>query len=182
MFSAGVEKLKLAPMIMACSLMGAMRGVSLATTTDLLTMTTTQDVEGLAGSEGSASRRRLGLEAVRPFPVPNHPSLLPSLEAGIRHRPASPPPRHQRRTQGLLPTWRKPSANRAWPSPSLGALPNQSGTLPLPTPCRGSAAAGGMDALLPPAVMEQLNGSSSNGNRFEAQPAYGSPPPMTNSP
>ena len=116
---------------------GGDAGVSLATTTDLLTMTTTQDVEGLAGSEGSASRRRLGLEAVRPFPVPNDPSLLPSLEAGIRHRPASPPPRHQRRTQGLLPTWRKPSANRAWPSSSPGALPNQPEILPLPTPCRG---------------------------------------------
>ena len=48
-------------------------------------MTTTQDVEGVAGSEGSASRRRLGLEAVRPFPFPNDPSLLPSVEAGIRN-------------------------------------------------------------------------------------------------
>ena len=67
-------------------------------------------------------------------------------------------------------------------SPSPGALPNQAGTLLSLHHAVGSAPAGGMDALLPPAVMEQLNGSSSNGNRFEAQPAYGSPPPMTNSP
>ncbi|MCY4331761.1 MAG: hypothetical protein OXC96_04520 [Cyanobacteria bacterium MAG CAR1_bin_15] len=59
--------------------------------------------------------------------------------------------------------------------PSPGALPNQPGILPLPTPCRGSAAAGGMDALLRPVALEGLDGHGSNGRRFEAQPAYGFP-------
>ena len=45
----------------------------------------------------------------------------------------------------------------------------------------GSAAAGSMDALLP-CRHGRVDGHGSNGRRFKAQPAYGSPPPMTNSP
>ena len=53
-------------------------------------MTTTQDVEGLAGSEGSASRRRLGLDApspspIRQLPLPNQPHQLLALSiTGVR--------------------------------------------------------------------------------------------------
>ncbi|WP_034418080.1 hypothetical protein, partial [Candidatus Synechococcus spongiarum] len=65
---------------------GGAEGLSLSTTTDLLGLkTTTEQVDGLAGSEGSVSRLRMGLEAVRPVPLANGAALLPSLEVGVRH-------------------------------------------------------------------------------------------------
>ncbi|MCY4235398.1 MAG: autotransporter outer membrane beta-barrel domain-containing protein, partial [Cyanobacteria bacterium MAG CAR2_bin_4] len=64
---------------------GGAEGLSLTATTDLLSQkTTTEQVDGLAGSEGSTSRLRVGLEATRPFPLPNGAALLPSLEVGMR--------------------------------------------------------------------------------------------------
>ena len=65
---------------------GGTAGLSLSTTTDLLSLkTSTTAVDDLSSTEGSVSRLRVGLEAIRPFPLPNDASLLPSLEVGIRH-------------------------------------------------------------------------------------------------
>ena len=65
---------------------GGTAGLSLSTTTDLLNLkTSTTAVDDLSSTEGNISRLRVGLEAVRPFPLPNDASLLPSLEVGIRH-------------------------------------------------------------------------------------------------
>ena len=64
---------------------GGAAGLSLSTIVDVTTVKTTTDaVDGLAGSEGNVSRFRLGLEAVRPFPLSNGASLLPSLSVGVR--------------------------------------------------------------------------------------------------
>ena len=175
---------------------GGAEGFSLTTTTDLLSLkTSTTAVEGLASTEGSVSRLRLGLEAVRPFPLPNDASLLPSLEVGIRHDGGDAetgfglemgagivwhdPQRGIRgevkghtllthgdrefRQQGLALSfaWEPDPSNRG-PSLSMGH------TVGAPT-------AGGMDALLSPTVLEGLDGPASNGQRFEAQLAYGFP-------
>ena len=65
---------------------GGSEGITLTTTADVLTLkTTSAEVDGLDSSEGSLSRRRVGLEAVRPFPLSNGASLLPSMALGIRH-------------------------------------------------------------------------------------------------
>ena len=64
---------------------GGGEGLSLTATTDLLTLSTiSAAVDGLPSSEGSVTRFRLGLEAVRPFPLSNGAALLPSLELGMR--------------------------------------------------------------------------------------------------
>ena len=64
---------------------GGNEGITLSSTTDVLTLkTTSAEVDGLESSEGSLSRLRLGVEAVRPFPLSNGASLLPSLEIGIQ--------------------------------------------------------------------------------------------------
>ena len=64
---------------------GGNEGITLSATTDVLTLkTTSEEVDGLESSEGSLSRLRLGIEAVRPFPLSNGASLLPSLALGIR--------------------------------------------------------------------------------------------------
>ena len=64
---------------------GGNEGITLSSTADVLTMkTTSEEVDGLESSEGSLSRLCLGLEAVRPFPLTNGSSLLPSMELGIR--------------------------------------------------------------------------------------------------
>ncbi len=47
---------------------GGSEGITLTTTADVLTLkTTSAEVDGLESSEGSLSRHRVGLEAVRPF-------------------------------------------------------------------------------------------------------------------
>ena len=64
---------------------GGSDGISLATTIDLLTVKTrSEEEDGLDASEGSLSRLRLGLEAVRPFPLSDGASLLPTMALGIR--------------------------------------------------------------------------------------------------
>ena len=64
---------------------GGSKGITLKSTADVLTVkTTSEEVDGLDSSEGSLSRLRLGVEAVRPFPLANGSSLLPSMELGIR--------------------------------------------------------------------------------------------------
>ena len=65
---------------------GGSEGITLTTTADVLTVRTSlEEVDGLESSEGSLSRRRVGLEAIRPFPLSNGASLLPSMALGIRH-------------------------------------------------------------------------------------------------
>ena len=60
-------------------------GITLISTADVPTLKTTSgEVDGLESSEGSLSHLRLGIEAVRPFPLSNGASLLPSLALGIR--------------------------------------------------------------------------------------------------
>ena len=64
---------------------GGSDGISLTTTADLLMVKThSEEVDGLESSEGSLSRLRLGLEAVRPFPLSDGASLLPTMALGIR--------------------------------------------------------------------------------------------------
>ena len=64
---------------------GGSDGISLTTTADLLMVKThSEEVDGLDSSEGSLSRLRLGLEAVRPFPLSDGASLLPTMALGIR--------------------------------------------------------------------------------------------------
>ena len=64
---------------------GGNEGITLSSTADVLTLkTTSAEVDGLESSEGSLSCLRLGIEAVRPFPLSNGASLLPSMALGIR--------------------------------------------------------------------------------------------------
>ena len=64
---------------------GGSDGITLRSTADVLTVkTTSAEVDGLDSSEGSLSRLRLGVEAVRPFPLSNGASLLPTMGLGIR--------------------------------------------------------------------------------------------------
>ena len=175
---------------------GAADGFSLSTTTDLLTVkTTTEQVDDLSSTEGSVSRLRLGLEATRPFPLANDAALLPSLEIGIRHDGGD-----AESGFGL-----EVGAGIAWSAPQQGITaevkgrslvthvdehfqqqglalsfawqPNPSNRGPSLSVSHavGATTAGGMDALLSPAVLEGLNGTGSNGQRFEAQLAYGFP-------
>ncbi|MCY4173244.1 MAG: autotransporter outer membrane beta-barrel domain-containing protein [Cyanobacteria bacterium MAG CAR3_bin_5] len=175
---------------------GAADGFSLSTTTDLLTVkTTTEQVDDLSSTEGSVSRLRLGLEATRPFPLANDAALLPSLEIGIRHDGGdaesgfglevgagiawSAPQQgitaevkgrsllthadQEFRQQGLALSFAwQPNASNRGPSLSLGHT-------------MGAGAAGGMDALLNPTVIQGVGGAASNGQRFKAEVAYGFP-------
>ncbi|WP_236619848.1 autotransporter outer membrane beta-barrel domain-containing protein, partial [Candidatus Synechococcus spongiarum] len=174
---------------------GGAEGLSLTTTIDLLSQkTTTEQVDALSSSEGSVSRLRVGLEAVRPFPLANGSSLLPSLEVGIRHDGGD-----AESGFGL-----EVGAALAWNDPQRGISAQVKGrslvthmaeefreqSLALsfawePSPTnRGpslalghtmGAPASGMDALLNPAGMEGLDDASSGGQQFEAQLAYGFP-------
>ena len=175
---------------------GGTAGLSLSTTTDLLNLkTSTTAVEGLASSEGNISRLRVGLEAIRPFPLPNDASLLPSLEVGIRHDGGDAESGFGLEVGAAL-AWHDPqrgisaqlkgrslvthveeefrqqglAVSFAWePDPSnRGPSLSMGHTVGAPT-------AGGMDALLSPTVLEGLNGPASNGQQFKAQLAYGFP-------
>ena len=175
---------------------GGADGFSLSTTTDLLSLkTTTRQSAGLAAAEGSVSRLRVALQAVRPVPLPNGASLLPSLEVGVRHDGGDAetgfglevgaglswhdPQRgitaevkgrsllthvdEEFREQGL-------ALSFAWdPAPS-----NRGPALAL-SHAMGSAAEGGVAALLAPTVLEGVDGPAGNGQRFNAELAYGFP-------
>ena len=176
---------------------GGTAGLSLSTTTDLLNLkTSTTAVDDLSSTEGNISRLRVGLEAVRPFPLPNGAALLPSLEVGIRHDGGD-----AESGFGL-----EVGAALAWHDPQRGISAELEGRSmvthveeefrqqgmavsfawnPHPTTNRGPSlsmghtvgapTAGGMDALLSPTVLEGLNGPGSNGQQFKAQLAYGFP-------
>jgi len=126
--------------------------------------------------------------------LPNDASILPSLEVGIRHDGGD-----AETGFGL-----EVGAGISWNDPQRGITAEVKGrslvthveeefrqqgmALSLawdPSPSnRGvslslhhavGATTGGMDALLSPAVMEGVNGASSNGHQFEAELAYGFP-------
>ena len=176
---------------------GGAEGLSLTTTADLLTLSTTSEAveETLKASEGNVTRLRLGLEAARPFPLANGASLLPSLEIGVRQDSGD-----AETGFGL-----KLGAGLAWRDPARGIGAELRGRTLLthadeefrehglslsfawdPTPTSrgpslslshslGATAAGGVDALLQPVVMEGLAPPGSNGQRLEARLAYGLP-------
>ena len=175
---------------------GGNEGITLSATTDVLTLkTTSEEVDGLESSEGSLSRLRLGIEAVRPFPLSNGASLLPSLALGIRQDSGDAETGFGVDLgAGILwsdPEWGISSALRghtllahgeeelqeqglafsfSWePSPS-----NRGPSLSL-SHAMGATAAGGMDALLNPTTFETLDAAPSSGQRFEAELAYGFP-------
>ena len=174
---------------------GGNAGLSIATTVDLLAVnTTTAEVDGLAAAEGNISRLRLGLEATRPFPLPNDASLLPSVEMGIRHDGGD-----AETGFGL-----EVGAGLAWHDPQRGIRGEVQGRslvthveeefrqqgLALsfawqPSPSnRGpslsvshavGATASSLDALLSPTVIQGLDAPAGNGQQFKAEVAYGFP-------
>ena len=175
---------------------GGNEGITLSSTADVLTLkTTSAEVDGLESSEGSLSRLRLGIEAIRPFPLSNGASLLPSLALGIRQDSGDAESGFGVDLgAGILwsdPEWGISSALRghtllahgeeelqeqglafsfSWePSPS-----NRGPSLSL-SHAMGATAAGGMDALLNPTTFETLDAAPSSGQRFEAELAYGFP-------
>ena len=175
---------------------GGNEGITLSATADVLTLkTTSEEVDGLESSEGSLSRLRLGIEAVRPFPLSNGASLLPSLALGIRQDSGDAETGFGVDLgAGILwsdPEWGISSALRghtllahgeeelqeqglafsfSWePSPS-----NRGPSLSL-SHAMGATTAGGMDALLNPTTFEGLDAAPSSGQRFEAELAYGFP-------
>ena len=175
---------------------GGSEGLSLNTTADLLSLNATSDkVEGLESSEGNVSRLRLGLEATRPFPFANGSSLLPSMEVGIR----------QDGGDAETGFGMDLGAGIAWKDPQRGISGELKGRTLLshaeedfhdqglalsfswdPSPSNrgpslsmghamGVVESGGLDALLHPTTFEQMDGTTSNGQRFEAELAYGFP-------
>ncbi len=176
---------------------GGSEGITLTTTADVLTVrTSSEEVGGLESSEGSLSRRRVGLEAIRPFPLSNGASLLPSMALGIRHDSGD-----AETGFGL-----DLGAAILWKAPGRGISGELKGRTLLthveeefqeqglalsfswePTPSNrgpslslshaiGATPSGGMDALLRPTTMEVLDGPPSSGQQqFEAELAYGFP-------
>ena len=174
---------------------GGGEGLSIATTVDLLAVsTTTEQVEGLESSTANITRLRVGLEATRPVPLANGASLLPSVEMGIRHDGGD-----AQAGFGL-----EVGAALAWNDPQRGITAQLKGRslvthveeefrqqgLALsfawdPHPSnRGpslavshavGATASGMDALLSPTVIQGLDAPAGNGQQFKAEVAYGFP-------
>ena len=175
---------------------GGNEGITLSATADVLTLkTTSEEVDGLESSEGSLSRLRLGIEAVRPFPLSNGASLLPSLALGIRQDSGD-----AETGFGV-----DLGAGILWQAPERGISGALKGTTLLahgeedlqeqglalsfswaPNPSNrgpslslshamGATTAGGVDALLNPTTFEGLDAAPSSGQRFEAELAYGFP-------
>ena len=175
---------------------GGNEGITLSSTADVLTLkTTSEEVDGLESSEGSLSRLRLGIEAVRPFPLSNGASLLPSLALGIRQDSGDAETGFGLDLgAGIL--WQAPErgisgALRGHTLLAHGEEDFQEQGLALsfswePTPSKrgpslslshamGATTAGGVDALLNPTTFEGLDAAPSSGQRFEAELAYGFP-------
>ena len=175
---------------------GGNEGITLSSTADVLTLkTTSEEVDGLESSEGSLSRLRLGIEAVRPFPLSNGASLLPSLALGIRQDSGDAESGFGLDLgAGIL--WSDPergisSALRGHTLLAHGEEDFQEQGLALsfswaPNPSNrgpslslshamGATTAGGMGALLNPTTFEGLDADPSSGQRFEAELAYGFP-------
>ncbi|MCY4331819.1 MAG: hypothetical protein OXC96_04840 [Cyanobacteria bacterium MAG CAR1_bin_15] len=175
---------------------GGADGITLTTTTDLLSLkTVSAEVKGLKSSAASISRLRLGLEATRPFPMDNGAALLPSLEVGLRQdsgdaetgygvevgagvvwKDAQRGIRGEVKGRTLLTHTEEEFRQQglalsfAWdPSPSnRGPSLSMGHTM-------GAVASGGMDALLSPTVIQGLDAPDGSGQHFEAEVAYGFP-------
>ena len=175
---------------------GGSEGITLSSTADVLTLqTTSEEVDGLESSEGSFSRLRLGIEAVRPFPLSNGASLLPSLALGIRQDSGDAESGFGMDLgAGIL--WQAPERGISGAlkghtllahgeeefqeqglslSFSWEPIPSKRGPSLSLSHAMGATAAGGMDALLNPTTMETLDAAPSSGQRFEAELAYGFP-------
>ena len=175
---------------------GGSEGITLTTTADVLTLkTTSAEVDGLESSEGSLSRRRVGLEAVRPFPLSNGASLLPSMALGIRHDSGDAEAgygldlgaaiRWQAPQQGIsgelkghtLLTHTEESLQEQGLALSFSWQPHPSNRGPSLSlsHAMGATAAGDMDTVLTSTTMEGLDTTPSNGQRLTAELAYGFP-------
>ena len=175
---------------------GGSKGITLKSTADVLTVkTTSAEVDGLDSSEGSLSRLRLGVEAVRPFPLANGSSLLPSMELGIRQDGGDAETGFGMDLgAGIL--WQAPGhgisgelkghtllthAEEEFQDQGLALSfswePNPSNRGPSLSigHTMGAAPSEGMDALLHPTTMEGLDATPNSGQRFEAEVAYGFP-------
>ena len=175
---------------------GGNEGITLSATTDVLTLkTTSEEVDGLESSEGSLSRLRLGIEAIRPFPLSNGASLLPSLALGIRQDSGDAESGFGVDLgAGIL--WQAPERGISGAlkghtllahgeedfqeqglalSFSWAPNPSKRGPSLSLSHAMGATAAGGMDALLNPITFEGLDADPSSGQRFEAELAYGFP-------
>ena len=169
-------------------------GITLNATADVMTVkTTSEEADGLPSSEGALSRLRLGLEAARPFPLPQGASLLPSMEVGMRYDSGD-----AETGYGL-----DLGAGILWNAPEYGISGELKGHTLLthgeeefreqglalsfswePDPSdrgpslslshtMGATASGGMDALLNPTTIQVLDASPSTGQEFSAELAYG---------
>ena len=175
---------------------GGSEGITLTTTADVLTLkTTSAEVDGLDSSEGSLSRRRVGLEAVRPFPLSNGASLLPSMALGIRHDSGDAEAGYGLDLgAGLL--WQAPQQGISGELKGHTLLTHTEESLqeqglalsfswqPYPSDrgpslslshAMGATAAGDMDTVLTSTTMEGLDTTPSNGQRLTAELAYGFP-------
>ena len=172
---------------------GGAEGLSLVSTAEVLRVrTVSEDVADLAGSEGVVSRRRLGLEATRAFPLSNGAALSPSLSVGIREDGGD----------GETGFGLEMGAGLLWADPARGVRGELQGRSLLshveeefreqglalsfawdPTPGNrgpsfslshavGATAAGGMDALLQPTAIQVLD-DAHGGQQFAAELAYG---------
>ena len=175
---------------------GGSEGITLRGTADVLTAkTTSEEVEGLDPSEGSLSRLRLGVEAVRAFPLSNGASLLPTMALGIRQDGGDAEsgfgmdlgagilwrsPKHGisggLRGHTLL-THGEEEFQEQGLALSFSWEPNSSNRGPSLSMghTMGATPSGGMDALLESTTMEGLDAAPSSGERFEAEMAYGFP-------
>ena len=175
---------------------GGSEGITLTTTADVLTLkTTSAEVDGLDSSEGNLSRRRVGLEAVRPFPLSNGASLLPSMALGIRHDSGDAEAgygldlgtaiRWQAPQQGIsgelkghtLLTHTEESLQEQGLALSFSWQPHPSNRGPSLSlsHAMGATAAGDMDTVLTSTTMEGLDAEPGNGQRLTAELAYGFP-------
>ena len=172
---------------------GGAEGLSLVSTAEVLRVrTVSEGVADLAGSEGILSRRRLGLEATRAFPLSNGAALTPSLSVGIREDGGD----------GETGFGLEMGAGLLWADPARGVRGELQGRSLLshveeefreqglalsfawdPAPGNrgpsfslshavGATAAGGMDALLQPTAIQVLD-DAHGGQQFAAELAYG---------
>ena len=175
---------------------GGREGVTLTTTADALFLKMSSEaVEGLASSEGNITRLRLGLEAIRPFPLANGASLSPSLEVGLRQDSGDAETGFGMDLGAGL-SWNDPergitatvkgrtllshgaedfqdqglALSFSWEPDSSNRGPSFSLSHAV-----GLPAEGGMAALLNPTAIEVLDEPHSDGQRFEARLAYGFP-------
>ena len=175
---------------------GGREGVTLTTTADALFLKTgSEAVVGLASSEGTITRLRLGLEATRPFPLSNGAALSPSLEVGLRQDSGDAETGFGMDLGAGL-SWNDPergvtatvkgrtllshgaedfqdqglALSFSWEPDSSNRGPSLSLSHAV-----GLPAEGGMAALLNPTAIEVLDEPHSSGERFEARLAYGFP-------